>query len=107
MGPLPHAGEDQRESGTHLLFPHIYNHLKIFEMKKENVQVLVTQDPVSRKENRQNKFFDRAMEAVPKSAVLICAKGVFGKGESEVSYTYRHAGRIFTTTLRTERGVTA
>lgn len=76
-------------------------------MKTKQVQTPVTQDPVSREENRQNKFFDRAMGAVPKSAVLICAKGVFGKGESEVSYTYRHAGRIFTTTLRTERGITA
>ena len=76
-------------------------------MKTKQVQAPATQDPVTSEENRQNKFFDRAMESVPKSAVLICAKGIFGKGESEVSYTYRHAGRIFTTTLRTERGVTA
>lgn len=76
-------------------------------MKTKKVQTPATQAPVTSEEKRQNKFFDRAMNAVPKSAVLICAKGIFGKGESEVSYTYRHAGRIFTTTLKTERGVTA
>lgn len=76
-------------------------------MKTKQVQAPATQAPVTSEEKRQNKFFDRAMNAIPKSAVLICAKGIFGKGESEVSYTYSHAGRIFTTTLKTERGVTA
>ncbi len=55
-------------------------------------------------QTQESRFFDRALAAIPGSAVIISAKGMFGKGENSVSYTYRHAGRLFTTTLATEGG---
>jgi hypothetical protein len=87
-------------------FPHSSNHLKHFKMKT-TVQIPVKNEPESREEARQDRFFDRAMNAIPKSARIISARGIFSRGERSVSYTYRHAGRVFTTTLSTEGGVTA
>ena len=74
---------------------------------KTTVQVPVKNEPESREEARQDRFFDWAMSNIPKSATIISARGIFSRGERSVSYTYRHAGRVFTTTLSTEGGVIA
>ncbi len=67
---------------------------------------LYDEENISRREKRENRFFDRALSNIPRSAVIICANGVFGRGERSVSYTYRHCGQTFTTTLKTENGGT-
>lgn len=53
---------------------------------------------------KEDRFFDRAQAAIPKGSVLISACGVFNRGNRRVSFTYRHCGRVFTTTLQTEGG---
>lgn len=57
-----------------------------------------------KEKERQDRLFDRAQATLPKGAVLISACGVFNRGNSRASFTYRHCGRVFTTTLKTEGG---
>ena len=59
---------------------------------------------ISRETEREDRFFDRALSNIPKNARIISAKGTFAYGERSVEYTYRHGGRLFTTTLSTEGG---